>query len=586
MSLTNQGSAGRVLVVSASVGGGHDGVAFELAARLRAQGHEVEVVDFLDAMIWALGWFLAAFYRFQLRFAPWSYDWVYRGLLAAPKMRRPLGWLLSATSGRWLLRKAEGCDLVVSTYPLSSVALGRLRHSQRLDIPVVTFLTDFSVHTMWVHPGVDHHCCIAPESAEIARSLGARNVVVTGPVVPARFVPDAAAGAACRDALAIPADERLAVIVAGAWGAGPVGTTAAQLAPSFDGRIVVACGKNEKLRKRLAKLDHVTPLGWFEDMVGLLNAADVVVHNAGGLTCMESLAVGAPLVSYLPIPGHGKHNARVMQEAGVAPYPQNAAELVDAVAAVTADRSAALAHRRVFRVDAAALMSRWTEAREPATTKVTVPAPRPRRRRVAVMAAAISVLTVGYFGATGGSALAARLTPPVRPGVDRVGLAIRVNESQLANDGLPAALADLGAGVLIDAVQAGRHPGDVRDLAVGGVNVLDAGSGRRLRVPWHRASEDTGEAAAAIAKASGQPCKVIVTSHPDGFTLADAHHAGMRVAVPDAWLTPAQALVAGRLRPNRMYVVDLTDEADAVALQHLRDLTGVLHATQLVATTP
>ena len=39
----------RVLVISASMGAGHDGAARELAARLRAAGHHAEVRDFLDS---------------------------------------------------------------------------------------------------------------------------------------------------------------------------------------------------------------------------------------------------------------------------------------------------------------------------------------------------------------------------------------------------------------------------------------------------------------------------------------------------------------------------------------------------------
>src|SRR5690242_14008051 len=43
-------STGRVLIVSGSVGAGHDGASRELAERLRAVGVSVDVRDFLDTV--------------------------------------------------------------------------------------------------------------------------------------------------------------------------------------------------------------------------------------------------------------------------------------------------------------------------------------------------------------------------------------------------------------------------------------------------------------------------------------------------------------------------------------------------------
>ena len=47
-------------------------------------------------------------------------------------------------------------DAVVSTYPLASLVLGRMRKKKWLRVPVATYLTDFAVHPLWVHdrPGV------------------------------------------------------------------------------------------------------------------------------------------------------------------------------------------------------------------------------------------------------------------------------------------------------------------------------------------------------------------------------------------------------------------------------------------------
>jgi len=49
-----------------------------------------------------------------------------------------------------------------------------------------------------------------------------------------------------------------------------------------------------------------TVIGLDDDMPSLMVAADALVENAGGLTCMEAFATGLPVITYLPIAGHGK----------------------------------------------------------------------------------------------------------------------------------------------------------------------------------------------------------------------------------------------------------------------------------------
>jgi UDP-N-acetylglucosamine:LPS N-acetylglucosamine transferase len=60
-------------------------------------------------------------------------------------------------------------------------------------------------------------------------------------------------------------------------------------------------------------------------------AADVLIHNAGGLSLTEALTAGLPAVTYRPIPGHGLANSQILADAGLAPWPRDDAELVEAI---------------------------------------------------------------------------------------------------------------------------------------------------------------------------------------------------------------------------------------------------------------
>ena len=69
-----------ILIVSASMGAGHDGAARELQRRLEAQGHTVTVVDYLTMIPFRLGGFVRWTYLFQLQKMAWSYDLTYHAL--------------------------------------------------------------------------------------------------------------------------------------------------------------------------------------------------------------------------------------------------------------------------------------------------------------------------------------------------------------------------------------------------------------------------------------------------------------------------------------------------------------------------
>ncbi|MGW3738397.1 MGDG synthase family glycosyltransferase [Streptomyces sp. NPDC005148] len=313
--------ARRIVIISAGVGAGHDGAADELAQRLRRDGFLVDRHDFLDLLPARLGTLLSGTYHHLLTWAPTGYQRIYA---ATEHTRRP------GPAVRVLFRSAERRTLraiprdtcaVVSTYPGASQVLGSLRLRGRLNVPTITYLTDFSVHSLWVAPGIDSHLATHRIPARQAGAQGAARVTVTGPVTDPRFAPaTAAVRGAARARFGLPAHSALALLVAGSWGVGPIEEVAAELRDGGVAVPVVVCGRNQVLAERLRRIGVKHVYGWVEDMPALMSAADVLVQNAGGLTSMEAFSSGLPVVSYRCIPGHGQTNAAALREAGLAAW--------------------------------------------------------------------------------------------------------------------------------------------------------------------------------------------------------------------------------------------------------------------------
>ncbi|WP_018790266.1 UDP-N-acetylglucosamine--LPS N-acetylglucosamine transferase [Salinispora arenicola] len=346
----------RILVVSADIGAGHDAAAAELAARLGGDEVVVEQLNFFTALPRPLHLLVREGYRTMLQRFPWSYDALFRFTDRSSLTLRAFRAALRAAAPRMLSRIPADTRLVVTTHPFANQLLGPMRGAGQLTVPVLSYVTDFVIHPVWISPGVDTYCVIHDATQQQAMARGARDVRVVDPLISAEF---ASLSTACRRTararFGLPAQDRLALIVAGSWGVGDVTRTARDVLATGCVTPVVACGRNDDLRHRLRTFPgHI--MGWVDDMPTLMRAVDVVVENAGGLTCQQSLACGLPTITYRPISGHGRANARVLADAGLTTYVTTAAQLQPVLSALTLAEGG-LTTPAVTATDMAALIS-------------------------------------------------------------------------------------------------------------------------------------------------------------------------------------------------------------------------------------
>ena len=329
-----------VLIFSARMGAGHDGAAKELARRARERGHGARVVDFLNAFPRPLATAWERFYVTQLRRWPESYESSYQLFYRYPSLWAPFVRFERALAGRrsldWIGTNAP--DVIVSTYSFATLVIGRLREEGRIDVPTVAYVTDFGVHPRTVHPAVDLHLAMHPVAAQDTRRYVPGRVEAPGPAVSPAYQSQLLSREQARDKLGFLRDECIVLVVCGSWGIG-ANLPAVVDTLTRDGRfhVVVACGNDQKLKARLDATASGTVLGWTDLMPLYMAAADVVVENAGGLSSLEAFAAGVPVVSFEPIPGHGRDNVRTMVRAGVTTAPSDYRELCAAVSRLATD---------------------------------------------------------------------------------------------------------------------------------------------------------------------------------------------------------------------------------------------------------
>jgi processive 1,2-diacylglycerol beta-glucosyltransferase len=338
---------GRVLIISAAIGEGHDLPARVLAEELEAAapGTETSIIDGLAAMGWPLNAVADAGSSFHSEWGSRMFDVEYWLITHFPPTRWLAGTLMYLLGARRLLRRitAAGPDVVVSTYPGASELLGRLRRRGQLRVPAVSAITDLAALRYWSHPGVDLHLVTHPESVEEVRSIaGDSEVVPVRGLNSADFLVPRDRLEARRD-LGLPEEPKLVVVSGGGWAVGDL-SGAVETALAVEGTLVlVLCGRNEDVRRRLegayGEGSRVRVVGFTDRMGDLLAAADVLVHSTAGLTVLEAHVRGCPTISY----GWGRAHIRANNEAfarfGLAEVAADRAQLAAALRRALGRRS-------------------------------------------------------------------------------------------------------------------------------------------------------------------------------------------------------------------------------------------------------
>jgi processive 1,2-diacylglycerol beta-glucosyltransferase len=307
------------LLLSGSIGMGHDALAAACAAPLERRGFSTQT---LDAM------------RLLGRRGNSAGEAVFRTMLAVPGLfdafhfaaLRPGGALArfadSAASRQVVPRlrahlDQHHADLAISVFATGAAAVSRLAERYPAMSHVV-FCTDVTPHRLWVQRNVDLYLVTSAVAEAAVRRFepDARVQVVPAPVRPAFY--QAPSQSAARERLSVPLEERCVLLMSGAWGLGPVAAAAEALGRAGVHVLAVA-GRNARLERRLAAVaarqPRVRAIGFTDRVPELMAAADLVITSSGD-TCTEARVIGRPLLLLDVVPGHGRDNLQHELELG------------------------------------------------------------------------------------------------------------------------------------------------------------------------------------------------------------------------------------------------------------------------------
>lgn len=317
----------RILIISASIGGGHVAAANALmqAFELSEKQHlfDVEHIDILNFTYSGFRRLYRDAYFDLVKNVPDFVDWFGKRLENQHTGRRQkLLSRLSRVSSRKLAKHIakNPPDLIIHTHFLAPALLNPSKHNH---IPQVSVITDYGAHSIWRHDGIDCYFAACEEIKAHLLSLGVPKTSIQVLGIPiAQGFTQLPTREEAKKRLGYQHD--LLLFNASGMKAETVKILLAQLCQldlTID--VIVASGRSPDLQRivtqTLASYEgkvRFEVLGFTTELPKIMCAANLMIGKPGGLTTSEALAAALPFAVVNPYPLQEEANANFLIEGG------------------------------------------------------------------------------------------------------------------------------------------------------------------------------------------------------------------------------------------------------------------------------
>ena len=221
-------------------------------------------------------------------------------------------------------------------FPCSMVA--DFKTTKGLKFNLIGTLTDYAPHSYWINEGVDYYIVPSQDTMDrfITKGVPADKIKTFG--IPIRYIfAEQLDKKTVRERLGLDPQVPVVLVMGGGQGLGPLQEAVKKLLGlSTPLQLIVVSGANLKLAKWLKKIaptasKKIVHYDYASNVDELMEAANFIVTKPGGMTTVECLAKGLPMVIINPLPGQEERNADFLLEKGIAVRVHDMMSLVEEV---------------------------------------------------------------------------------------------------------------------------------------------------------------------------------------------------------------------------------------------------------------
>lgn len=239
------------------------------------------------------------------------------------------------------LYRTHPADIVVCVHSVFVRPSVYALRKQKLNTPFITVITDYALPTvLWYDARANKTLVPTQPALERGLELGIppEQLVLTGPIIHPRFTRVTITKREAREKLGWDVDGKIALLVGGGDGMGPLLETAQAIDQSAaNAQLIVVAGKNETLKHALEAVPWRKPTrvyGFTSEMEIFMRAADVLISKAGPATITEAAALGVPMIMNGAIKFQESPNAEYVVANGAGLYADDPKAVADALTAV------------------------------------------------------------------------------------------------------------------------------------------------------------------------------------------------------------------------------------------------------------
>ena len=366
----------KVIILSATTGGGHMSAANAISEYLSEQNIETKVVDTLEYISPILNKTITETYEFLAKRSPKLWKLMYNS-----SNHRAINKVVSS-SNSLISRKLMPLlndfkpDLIVSTHPFATEMISKLKSLNKINLPLVCVMTDYAPHRTWISSGVDAYVVANENMIEPMAKMGVNTEIIHPFGIP---VDEDFFSEKNKENILSQMDLSTSIptllIMAGSCGFANMENVYKKLQKSkIDFQIIIITGKNPRLYNSMQSLisgseikkhhqfipkfkiqninlhnlrifknlikkgtDKVTvtkptKIIYFTSKVSkYMAAADIIITKPGGLTISEALACNLPMALFDAIPGQEEENAEFLVSHNMAVKLDSKAENIDTI---------------------------------------------------------------------------------------------------------------------------------------------------------------------------------------------------------------------------------------------------------------
>jgi processive 1,2-diacylglycerol beta-glucosyltransferase len=314
-----------ILFFTVSAGEGHNQVAKTLADYVKKfyHGHKVEIIDAFNYIHPNLHKIIFEAYIKSIKYTPALYGFIYKRSEITDSSIVDIAEFLSKIILSRKLSKLLADfqpDVIVCTHPFPAEALSAMKRKGKFNVPLVTILTDYTIHPSWINKEIDYF--IFPSENFIHEfqywQIPIEKAEFFGIPVDKKFSIKANRDKLCSK-FGI-ANTFTALIMGGGLGLGNITDTINYLFSSnIDLQLLVVTGKNEELYRYLSKINkpNLKIYGFVHNIDEFMSVSDIIITKPGGITVTESLNKELPIIVTSNLPGQEERNTEFILNNGI-----------------------------------------------------------------------------------------------------------------------------------------------------------------------------------------------------------------------------------------------------------------------------